>query len=298
MHTADILLLAQNETKSGFLDNILAEVWENLTAESAVSLITLWGPRLLAAVAVFFIGRTLVKIVVAMAVRGGRRARVDETLLRFLQNVGYFLLLIVVCITALGCLGVNTTSLSAILAAAGFAIGMALQGSLGNIASGVMLVVFKPFHVGDYVELAGTGGTVAEIRMFNTVLVTPDNVRVIVPNGTITGDTISNYSAEPRRRINLTIGCGYGDDLKAVRQYLEQLLAEDDRILPDPAPVVAVSEIADSSVNFVVRPWVTSSDYWPVRFDLTEKIKLGFDERGFTIPFPSRDVFVHQSDAA
>ena len=298
MRIADLLLLAQNEPEPGFLDQILAEIQDKLTAQSAFDIVVVYGPRLLSAIAVFFVGRWVAKIVVGMAVRGCRRAKVDETLLGFLRNVGYFLLLIVVCISALGCLGVNTTSLSAVLAAAGFAIGMALQGSLGHIAAGVMLVVFKPFRVGDYVELAGTSGTVVEIRMFNTVLVTPDNIRVIVPNGRITSDTISNYSAEDRRRINMVVGCGYNDDLKAVRQYLEQVVSEDDRILDDPAPVVAVSEMADSSVNFVVRPWVDSSNYWPVRCDLTEKIKLGFDERGFTIPYPSQDVFVHQPNAA
>ena len=165
-----------------------------------------------------------------------------------------------------------------------------------NIASGVMLVFFKPFGVGDYVELAGTSGTVVEIQMFNTILLTPDNIRVIVPNGNITSGTIRNFSAESRRRIDLVVGCGYNDDLRAVRQFLEDLVAGDDRILSDPAPKVAVSELADSSVNFVVRPWVASSDYWAVRFDLMQEVKLGFDQRGFTIPFPSNDVFIHRSD--
>jgi small conductance mechanosensitive channel len=208
------------------------------------------------------------------------------------------MLLIVVCIASLGCLGVDTTSASAILAAAGFAVGMALQGSLGNIASGVMLVVFKPFKVGDYVNLGGTGGTVVEIQMFSTVLLTPDNVRIIVPNGNITSGAISNYSAENKRRIDLVVGCGYNDDLKAVRQFLENTVAAESRILTEPQPVVAVAELADSSVNFIVRPWVSSGEYWAVKYDLTERIKLGFDEFGFTIPFPSRDLFVHQSDAA
>ncbi len=271
---------------------------EALTSPQAVSFLTNYGGGLLAAIAVFVIGRWTAKIVTAMVVRASRRASVDETLLGFVQNVVYLMLLIVVCIAALSCLGIDTTSLSAMLAAAGFAVGMAMQGSLGNIASGVMLVVFKPFRVGDYVELAGTSGTVVGIQMFSTILVTPDNVRVIVPNGNITGDSISNYSAEAVRRVDLVVGCGYNDDLQAVRRFLEDTIAAESRILQDPAPVIAVSELADSSVNFVVRPWVSSSDYWAVKFDLTERIKLGFDEHGFTIPYPSHDVFMHQSDAA
>lgn len=296
MRILDVVLLGAEQPS--VLDELLLEARKVLTLQNAVDFLTSYGGGLLSAIAVFVIGRWVAKFVTAMVVRASRRANVDNTLLRFLQNVIYLMLLIAVCIASLGCLGVDTTSLSAILAAAGFAVGMALQGSLGNIASGVMLVVFKPFRVGDYVDLGGTSGTVVEIRMFNTILLKPDNVRVIVPNGNITGGVISNYSAESERRIDLVIGCGYNDDLRAVRQFLEETLAAESRLLQDPAPVVAISELADSSVNFVVRPWVPSNDYWAVRFDLLERIKLGFDERGFTIPFPSRDVFMHQSDAA
>ena len=296
MRILDVVLLGAEQLS--VLNELLLEARKVLTLQNAVDFLTSYGGGLLSAIAVFVIGRWVAKFVTAMVVRASRRANVDNTLLGFLQNVIYLMLLIAVCIASLGCLGVDTTSLSAILAAAGFAVGMALQGSLGNIASGVMLVVFKPFRVGDYVDLGGTSGTVVEIRMFNTILLKPDNVRVIVPNGNITGGVISNYSAESERRIDLVIGCGYNDDLRAVRQFLEETLAAEPRLLQDPAPVVAISELADSSVNFVVRPWVPSDDYWAVRFDLLERIKLGFDERGFTIPFPSRDVFMHQSDAA
>lgn len=181
------------------------------------------------------------------------------------------------------------------LAAAGFAIGMALQGSLGNVASGVLLVFFKPFRVGDVIEVAGVLGSVVEIQIFSTILLTPDNVRIILPNASVTGGTIRNLSAEPQRRIDLVIGCSYNDDLRAVRGLLEELVQSDSRILDIPEPLIAVSELAESSVNFVVRPWVASGDFNDVKFDLTERIKLGFDERGFTIPFPSRDVFVHHS---
>lgn len=298
MQLFQLLLLADETETPSFFKQLMDDPREALKSDQAVETLTYYGTGLLTAIAVFIVGRWLAKFVTAMVVRAGRRAKVDETLLGFLNNVVYLLLLIVVCIAALGCLGVDTTSLSAILAAAGFAIGMAMQGSLGNIASGVMLVVFKPFRVGDYVDLAGTSGTVVSIQMFSTILVKPDNVRVIVPNGNITGGPISNYSAERIRRVDLVVGCGYNDDLPAVRRFLEEMVAGESRILQDPAPVVAVSELADSSVNFVVRPWVASEDYWAVKFDLTERIKLGFDERGFTIPYPSRDVFMHQSGAA
>jgi len=299
MQLTDLLILAEaKDAPPDFLTQLLSDPIAALTSKKSIDTLMDYVPQLLAAIAVFVIGRWVARFITGMIIRACRRAKVDETLLGFMQNVIYLMLLIVVCIASLGCLGVDTTSLSAILAAAGFAVGMALQGTLGNIASGVMLVVFKPFKVGDYVELAGTSGTVVEIQMFSTILLTPDNVRLVVPNGNITGGAISNYSAENRRRIDLVIGCGYNDDLKAVRQFLEEALTVEKRILQDPAPVIAVAELGDSSVNFVVRPWVSSADYWAVKFDLTEYIKLGFDERGFTFPFPSRDVFMHQSDAA
>jgi small conductance mechanosensitive channel len=297
MQITDLLFMAV-ESRQPFLDQLIRDPRAAITSPEALELVITYGKGVASALAVFVIGRWVARFVTGMVVRASRRARVDETLLGFLRNVVYLMLLIVVCIASLGCLGVDTTSASAILAAAGFAVGMALQGSLGNIASGVMLVVFKPFKVGDYVNLGGPGGTVVEIQMFSTVLLTPDNVRVIVPNGNITSGAISNYSAENKRRIDLVVGCGYNDDLKAVRQFLENTVAAESRILTEPQPVVAVAELADSSVNFIVRPWVSSGEYWAVKYDLTERIKLGFDEFGFTIPFPSRDLFVHQSDAA
>jgi small conductance mechanosensitive channel len=297
MQITDLLFMAV-ESRQPFLDQLIRDPRAAITSPEALELVITYGKGVASALAVFVIGRWVARFVTGMVVRASRRARVDETLLGFLRNVVYLMLLIVVCIASLGCLGVDTTSASAILAAAGFAVGMALQGSLGNIASGVMLVVFKPFKVGDYVNLGGTGGTVVEIQMFSTILLTPDNVRVIVPNGNITSGAISNYSAENKRRIDLVVGCGYNDDLKAVRQFLENTVAAESRILTEPQPVVAVAELADSSVNFIVRPWVSSGEYWAVKYDLTERIKLGFDEFGFTIPFPSRDLFVHQSDAA
>lgn len=281
----------------GLLSSVMQNLAQYLTVEKLTEVLLAWGPGILKAGLVFFVGRIVAKLLTSMIVRGAVRARMDETLSRFGGNVIYIMMLMAVCIASLECLGVDTTSLSAVLAAAGFAIGMALQGSLANFASGVLLVFFKPFRVGDTVEVSGIRGRVVDIQIFSTMLLTPDNVRIFVPNGSITSGTIQNFSAETKRRIDLIVGCSYNDDLRAVKAFLQEIIQSDDRILKDPEPVVAVSEMAESSVNFVVRPWVASKDYWAARFELTEKIKLGFDERGFTIPFPSRDVFVHQSSA-
>jgi len=249
--------------------------------------------NILAAIVLFIVGRWVAKILRAFSVKLMTRADVDETLSKFLANIVYGLLLTFVVVAAVDRLGVNTTSLAAVIAAAGLAIGLALQSSLANFASGVMLILFKPFEVGDFVEAGGSKGVVEEIHIFSTIMRTGDNIQMIVPNGQITGGTITNFTAKKTRRIDLVIGCGYGDDLKAVRDFLESLIAADERILKDPEPVVAVNELADSSVNFVVRPWVGAADYWAVRWDLTEKIKLGFDEKGFSIPYPQQDVHVH-----
>ena len=278
-----------------FLKELWLKIQQNLSIDAMLRILGEQGPKVLAAIAVFVIGRFAARMTTAMIVRASKKARVDETLARFLGNVAYIVMLTAVCIASLGYLGVDTTSASAVLAATGFAIGMALQGSLGNVASGVLLVFFKPFRVGDVIEVAGVLGSVVEIQIFSTILLTPDNVRIILPNSSITGGTIRNLSAEPHRRIDLVIGCSYNDDLRAVRGFLEELVQSDSRILDMPEPVIAVSELAESSVNFVVQPWVASSEFLNVKFDLTERIKLGFDERGFTIPFPSRDVFVHHS---
>jgi small conductance mechanosensitive channel len=257
-----------------------------------------WLPSIAAALAVFILGRLASRLIGRMIERAARKARMDETVIRFIGSLSSIIMLLVVVIASLGCLGVDTTSLSAVLVASGFAIGMALQGSLGNVASGVLLVFFRPFRVGDVIEVAGSLGKVVEIQIFNTILLSPDNVRIILPNSTITGGTIRNLSAEPIRRIDLVVGCSYNDPLREVRLMLEEIVAAEPRILKDPAPVIAVSEMAESSVNFVVRPWVAGADFHAVRFALTERIKLGFDDRGLTIPFPSRDVFVHHSGGA
>jgi len=249
----------------------------------------------LAALAIFVVGRWVARFVTAQTRRLMTRAKVDETLRKFLCNMTYALLLVVVLLASLDELGVDTTSLTAILATAGLAVGFALRDSLANFAAGVLLIMFKPFRVGDFVEAGGASGAVEEIQLFTTYLRTGDNVQIIVPNGMIANASIKNFSAKRTRRIDLTVGCGYQDNLRDVRQFLIDLLQNDARILDDPEPLVAVEALCDNSVNFVVRPWVASGDYWSTRRDLTEAIKNGFDERGFHIPFPTREIHVHQA---
>ncbi|MFK7819656.1 MAG: mechanosensitive ion channel family protein [Planctomycetaceae bacterium] len=246
------------------------------------------------AIAIFIIGKWMAKLVLRIVNRIAEKSKVDITLRKFLSNLLYGVMMAFVIIAAINRLGVDTTSLAAIVAAAGLAIGMALQGTLSNFASGVMLVMFKPFAVGDFVELGGSSGVVDEIQIFNTILRTTDNIRIIIPNGAIASDTIRNFSAEATRRVDLVVGCGYNDDLKAVKQFLEQLVASDSRVLSEPAPVVAVNELGDSSVNFVVRPWVRTPDYWGTKWDFLEAVKVGFEERGFTIPYPTQDLNLNQ----
>jgi small conductance mechanosensitive channel len=197
-------------------------------------------------------------------------------------------------ITALGKLNVPTASFVAVIGAAGLAVGFAMQGSLGNFASGVMLILFRPFRVGDYVEAGGTSGSVEEIQVFATTLKTPDNKKIVVPNAAITAANIVNYSAKPVRRVDMVFGIGYGDDIAKAKQIISDILAKDDRVLRDPEPTIAVCELADSSVNLAVRPWVNTPDYWGVLFDVTEAVKLEFDKQGVSIPFPQQDVHMHQ----
>jgi len=205
--------------------------------------------------------------------------------------------MIFVVLAALSQLGIQTTSFIAILGAAGLAVGLALQGSLANFASGFLMIIFRPIRVGDFIEGAGTAGTVEEIAIFTTTLVTPDNKTVIVPNGSLTGDNIVNWTLKGTRRVDMTMGIGYDDDIDKARQIMQDVMANDDRILKDPAPQIAVVELADSSVNFVVRPWAKASDYWGVYMTTTENIKKAFDANGISIPYPQRDVHVFEHKA-
>jgi small conductance mechanosensitive channel len=254
-----------------------------------------WGIRIALALAIFVIGRWIAKVVVRFAERMMGKARLDDMLVTFLGNILYTALLLVVVIAALDQLGVQTTSLLAVFGAAGLAIGLALKDSLANFSSGVMLIIFRPFKVGDLIEAAGITGIVEEVRIFNTLFRTADNREIIVPNSHIYAGPIVNVSARPTRRIDMVFGIGYEDDIKQAKQLIEAAFAADERILKDPAPAVAMAELADSSINFNVRPWVKSEDYWTVRSDLMERIKLSFDENGISIPYPQQDVHMHNA---
>ncbi|MBU8933828.1 MAG: mechanosensitive ion channel [candidate division Zixibacteria bacterium] len=267
---------------------------ENL-GDKIVEWAVAYGPMIIGALAILIIGRIVVGIITGIVRRLMKKANVDDTLISFVVAMTRIGLMVFVLLASLNQLGVQTTSFIAIIGAAGLAIGLALQGSLSNFASGVMLIIFRPFKNGDFVEAGGSTGVVEAIGIFSTIMRTGDNKRVIIPNSNITGGNIVNYSAKETRRIDLVFGIGYDDDLKKAKGILERLMIEDDRILKDPAPVVAVSELADSSVNFVVRPWVKTADYWVVLWDLTEKVKLTFDAEGISIPYPQQDVHMFQA---
>ena len=254
------------------------------------------GINIALALAIFYVGKLVVSLVVRAIRKVMQAQEVDQTLETFIANLVRMVLMIVVIIAAIGQVGIQTTSFIAIFGAAGLAVGLALQGSLSNFASGVLIVLFRPYRVGDFVEAAGIAGSVVEVQILTTVLKTGDNKQIIVPNSQIMDSIITNYSANPTRRVDMVVGVSYDDDLDKVRATLEELIAAEDRILDDPAPTIAVSELADSSVNFVVRPWVNSADYWGVMFDLTEAIKKRFDKEGISFPFPQQDVHVYKAD--
>lgn len=253
-----------------------------------------WGIRIALALVIFYVGRGVVALVVRGVEKVLTRQKVDETLVSFMTSILRWLLLLFVVIAALSQLGIDTTSLIALLGAAGLAVGLALQGSLANFAAGVLIIIFRPFTRGDFIDAGGAMGTVDKISIFTTILTTPDNKEVIVPNGGIIGGVITNFSARPTRRVDMVFGIAYDDDLRKARQILEEIIAADDRVLAEPAPVITVGELADSSVNFLVRPWVNAADYWAVLWETTETVKLRFDEAGITIPFPQREVHVRQ----
>ena len=260
-----------------------------------IALLSTWGLQVLGAIAVLIIGRWIAGRVRKGVRRALERAGTDATLVPFFAAFAYYTVIAVVLIAVLNLFGVQTTSLIAVLGAAGLAVGLALQGTLSNFAAGVMLLGFRPFRVGDYVDIAGTAGSVVEIGLFTVTLNTPDNVRIIVPNASVYGQTITNYAANPTRRNDLVVGISYGDDIGRALSTIEQILAGDSRVLKEPAPVVATSELGDSSVNLVVRPWCSKDDYWSLRFDLTRRIKEGLEAAGCSIPFPQHDVHLFQS---
>lgn len=253
------------------------------------------GMALIAALLILILGIWAAKIIKGITRRVLKKRTVEPTLVKFGTTILYTVLALFVVIAALNRIGFQTTSIIAVLGAAGLAVGLALQNSLANFASGVMILIFHPFRVGDFIEGAGVAGVVEELGIFVTELLTPDNQSIFVPNGSLTSGNIINYSKNEKRRMNLTIGVGYGEDVRQVREVLLQTITEDPRVLKDPEPQVAILELADSSVNFAVRPWVLSSDYWNTYFDLMQKIKLRLDEKGIEIPFPQTDVHLHQA---
>lgn len=257
-------------------------------------LVTRFGLRIIAAIAIFIIGTWLAKVIRRIVKNVLSKSRVDPTLIGFAGNLAYIAVLTFVTIAALAQLGIQTASFIAVLGAAGLAVGLALQGSLSNFAAGVLMLIFRPFKVGDFIEAAGAKGVVNEIQIFTTTLKTPDNKTVIIPNGKLYGDNIINYSTESQRRVDLTFGIGYEDNVDQARQIILDVLEQDQRIFKEPAPIVGVIELGESSVNFAVWSWVNASDYLNVLFDLNETIKRRFDEAGINIPYPQREVHFFQ----
>ena len=254
--------------------------------------------NLLVALVIFFIGRLVARLISRTVEKLMARANVDESLRKFVKDLVYALLLAVVVIAALERLGVKTTAAIAIIGAAGLAVGLALQGTLGNFAAGVMVLLFKPYKIGDLVTIGDHTGVVQEIKIFVTVLHTPDNKQVLIPNSQATGGSITNFSSTGKLRVDLTIGIGYGDDIRKAREVIARAIDDVPGVLADPAPTIAVSELADSSVNFAVRPWATVANYWDVYFGTLEATKLALDEAGIEIPFPQRDVHVKTPESA
>ena len=248
---------------------------------------------LLMALAILIIGRQLVKLILRLITVALEKSNVEDTVRIFVTNLLNTLLMILVFIAAINQLGIETTSIIAVLGAAGLAIGLALQGSLSNFAAGILIVIYRPYKVGDYIEAGNYAGTVKDIQIFSTVLKTPDNKIVVVPNGSIMNGSIVNYSDQDTRRIDLIVSCGYEDDIDKVRSVLEDILKKEKRVLKDPKPQIAVTELADSSVNFISRPWVKRTDYLPVYYSLLEEVKKRFDKEGISIPYPQSDVHIH-----
>ncbi|MDQ6969833.1 MAG: mechanosensitive ion channel [Mariprofundus sp.] len=255
-----------------------------------------WGINIIMALAIFVIGRWLAGILLKLTDKMLQKSGMDKMLVDFVHSILNALLLLFIIIASLDQLGVDTTSFIALIGAAGLAIGLALQGSLQNFASGVLLIVFRPFKVGHFIEAAGVSGVVEEIGIFSTRLKTGDNREIIVPNGAIYDGTITNNSARDTRRIDMVFGIGYDDDIRQAKTIMQSLLDADERVFKEPAALIAVAELADSSVNFNVRPWVKSSDYWAVKFDFTEKLKLAFDDAGISIPYPQMDLHINKTE--
>ena len=262
-------------------------------ADKLINLAVEYGPKLLLAIIVLIVGLWIIKLVLKGTDKAMERSNIDISLRKFLRSLFGILLKALLLISVASMIGIATTSFVAIIGAAGLAVGLALQGGLANFAGGVIILIFKPFKVGDFLDAQGYMGTVHEITIFTTVLKTPDNKTVIIPNGALSNGSMVNYSTEPKRRVDMEFGIGYGDSIEKAKKVLAQVVESDTRIHNDPAPQILVAELGDSSVNFKVRVWCDSADYWGVYFDTQEKVKLTFDSEGISIPFPQRDIHVY-----
>lgn len=271
------------------IEQLLSKVYE---------IFTVFGVKIIGAIVVFIVGRWIAKLFASLVRKLMDKREVDATVTKFVGSLTYFTLLTFVVLAALGLLGIQTTSFIAVIGAAGLAIGLALQGSLANFAAGFLLILFRPFKVGDFIDAAGVAGTVEAIQIFTTRLATPDNKTIIIPNSKLTGDNIINFSTKGTRRADMVFGIGYEDDIDKARDIITEILSKDERVLKDPPMQVAVSELGDSSVNFVTRAWVNAKDYWGVVFETTEAVKKRFDAEGISIPFPQRDVHVYEHKSA
>jgi small conductance mechanosensitive channel len=265
--------------------------------EKIIEALTLYGMKIIAAVIIIVVGLWISKRIKNCFLKTLQKKEVDPTLVGFFTSILHGGLVIFVVISAISKLGVPTTSFVAVIGAAGLAVGLALQGSLSNFAAGILLILFKPFKVGNFVKAGGEAGVIVEVGIFTTELKTPDNVQIIIPNSTIMGSAITNVSAHPTRRVDMTLGVGYGDDLNKAKQIMEDLLAADERVLKDPVVTIAVANLGESSVDFVVRPWVNSGDYWAVKSDFMKAVKEKFEAEGISIPYPQSDVHLFQDSA-
>ena len=275
---------------------------EEVTAEAskytqmAIDIIMTWGPKVIAAIVTLLIGLWIIGIITRGIAKTMQKRDVDPSLRPFLKSLISTVLKVMLFISVIGMVGIEATSFVAVLGAAGLAVGLALQGTLQNFAGGGIILLIKPFKVGDWIDTPNHSGTVHAIQIFHTILKTPDNKTIIIPNGPLANSSLTNYSTEPRRRLDLTVGVGYGDSTEKTRETLMELINADERILKDPEPFIVVAELADSSVNFTVRLWVEAGDYWPLKFDMNERIYNKFNEVGLNIPFPQMDVHVHKDN--
>lgn len=280
------------------VDFSVAAVSDSNAVGQFIDLAVRFGLQVSAAVVILVVGLWLAKKIKALFIATLEKRTIDPTLVGFFSSLLYGAITVFVVIAAISKLGVQTTSFVAVIGAAGLAVGLALQGSLANFASGVLLILFKPFQAGNFIKAGGEMGTVVEVGILTTELKTPDNIKIIMPNSQVMGGPITNFSAHPTRRVDMTVGVSYTDDLNKAKKIIEDLIEADERILKEPAPQVVVGNLGDSSVDFIVRPWVNADDFWPVKFDFTKAVKEKFDAEGVSIPFPQRDVHLFQESAS